>query len=101
MLPNLLGSPEFAGHKKAAEFSGIDYYFTHPYHSWERGSNENLNGLIRQYFPKGSDFSILTEQMIKQVEEKLNRRPRKRFLYQNPIFVMNQLLFNPNVAFIS
>ncbi len=92
---------EFAGHKKVAEFLGIDYYFAHPYHSWERGSNENLNGLIRQYFPKGSDFSILTKQMIKQVEGKLNRRPRKRFSYQNPIFVMNQLLFNQKVAFIS
>ena len=63
---------------------------------------KNLNGLIRQYFPKGSDFSILTKQMIKQVEGKLNRRPRKRFSsYQNPIFVMNQLLFNQKVAFIS
>ena len=48
---------EFAGHKEVAEALSIDYYFAQPYHSWERGSNENLNGLIRQYFPKGSDFT--------------------------------------------
>ena len=85
---------EFAGHEKVAEYLGIDYYFAHPYHSWERGSNENLNGLIRQYFPKGSDFSMISEERIKEVEFKLNTRPRKRFGYENPIFVMNQLLFN-------
>jgi len=91
---------EFAGHEKVAEFLNIDYYFAHPYHSWERGSNENLNGLIRQYFPKGSDFSNISEQRIKEIELKLNNRPRKRFQYENPIFVMNQLLFNPDVAFM-
>jgi len=85
---------EFAGHKEVAEFLNVDYYFARPYHSWERGSNENLNGLIRQYFEKGSDFSILTDQKIKEVELKLNSRPRKRFNYENPIFVMEKLLFN-------
>jgi len=85
---------EFAGHRDVAENLGIDYYFAHPYHSWERGSNENLNGLIRQYFKKGSDFTNLTDQRVKQVEVKLNNRPRKRYNYENPIFVMEQLLFN-------
>ena len=47
---------EFAGHEEVAETLGIDYYFAHPYHSWERGTNENCNGLIRQYFKKGSSF---------------------------------------------
>jgi|TARA_B110000116_G_C16639274_1_gene492114 IS30 family transposase len=47
---------EFAEHQTVAEKSYIDYYFAHPYHSWERGSNENLNGLIRKYIPKGTDF---------------------------------------------
>jgi len=92
---------EFAGHEKVAEQLSIDYFFAHPYHSWERGSNENLNGLVRQYFAKGSDFSRIAQIDIQTVENKLNNRPRKRFNYENPIFVMNQLLFNPKVAFVT
>jgi len=92
---------EFAGHQEVAESLSIDYFFAHPYHSWERGSNENLNGLIRQYFTKGSDFTNITEQRVKEVETKLNNRPRKRDKYQNPIFVMEQLLFNQKVAFVT
>jgi len=92
---------EFAGHKKVALINNIDYYFANHYHSWERGSNENLNRLIRQYFSKKSDFRIITNQRIKQIEEKLNNRPRKRFNYENPIFVMNKLLFNQKVAFVT
>jgi len=92
---------EFAGHQEVAESLSIDYFFAHPYHSWERGSNENLNGLIRQYFTKGSDFTNITEQRVKEVETKLNNRPRKRYKYQNPIFVMEQLLFNQKVAFVT
>lgn len=53
-------------------------YFAHPYHSWERGSNENANGLLRDYFPKGTDFSIISEEEILKVEYSLNTRPRKR-----------------------
>jgi len=92
---------EFAGHEQVAESLGIDYYFAHPYHSWERGSNENLNGLIRQYFTKGSDFSSLSDEYIKKIETKLNSRPRKRLGYQSPIFEMNKLLFNHKVAFVA
>lgn len=92
---------EFADHKRIAETLQIDYYFAHPYHSWERGSNENINGLIRQYFPKKTDFTLLTDKEIQNVETKLNNRPRKRFKYESPIFVMNQLLFNPKVALIT
>ena len=92
---------EFAGHKEVAEFLSIDYFFARPYHSWERGSNENLNGLVRQYFKKGSDFSSITDEQIKEVEFKLNSRPRKRFNYENPIFVMDKLLFNQKVAFMT
>ena len=92
---------EFAYHKKVAEELNIDHYFAKPYHSWERGSNENLNGLIRQYFKKSTDFDELTSVKIKEIENKLNSRPRKRFNYENPIFVMNQLLFNGDVAFVS
>ena len=92
---------EFAGHQEVAEALEIDYYFARPYHSWERGSNENLNGLIRQYFTKGSDFRSITEKRLAEVEEKLNNRPRKRFGFESPTFVMNQLLFNSEVAFMS
>jgi IS30 family transposase len=60
----------------------IDYYFASPYHSWERGANENLNGLIRQYFPKGSSFENITKEQVQEVENKLNDRPRKRFGYK-------------------
>ena len=56
---------EFAGHEQVAEDLSIDYFFAHAYHSWERGSNENLNGLIRQYFAKGSDFTKLTDERVK------------------------------------
>lgn len=92
---------EFADHKYVAEELGIDYFFARPYHSWERGSNENLNGLVRQYFKKSSDFESITQEQVKDVEFKLNQRPRKRFNYQNPIFVMDQLLFNDEVAFMT
>lgn len=92
---------EFAGHENVAEFLKIDYYFAHPYHSWERGSNENLNGLVRQYFKKGSNFENITDQRILEIENKLNNRPRKRHKYETPIFVMEKLLFNSEVALVS
>lgn len=92
---------EFAAHKDVAEQLGIDFYFARPYHSWERGSNENLNGLIRQYFKKSSPFETITKQRIKEIETKLNRRPRKRFNFENPTFVMEKLLFNHEVAFVT
>lgn len=84
---------EFAEHKLVTEQSSIDFYFAHPYHSWERGSNENLNGLIRQYFPKKSDFNLIDDQMIRDVQEKINSRPRKRFNFENPLAEMDKLLF--------
>ena len=65
-------------------------YFAHPYHSWERGLNENTNGLIRQYFPKGSDFSKLTPKEVQRVETLLNSRPRKCLAYQTPHDIFHQ-----------
>ena len=59
-------------------------YFAKPYHSWERGLNEHTNGLFRQYFPKGSDLSILSDTDVQRVEDKLNSRPRKILGYQTP-----------------
>jgi len=73
---------EFAHHVSVTQELDIGYFFANPYHLWERGSNENLNGLIRQYFTKGSSFLELTDQRISEVELKLNSRPRKRFNYQ-------------------
>ncbi|MDK2949000.1 MAG: transposase, family [Patescibacteria group bacterium] len=62
----------------------IDVYFANAYHSWERGSNENCNGLIRQFFPKGMSFDNITEEQVKKVERLLNNRPRKRLGYLTP-----------------
>lgn len=92
---------EFAEHKKITEECQIDFYFANPYSPWERGANENLNGLIRQYFPKKSDFSLISDKEIKRIETKLNNRPRKRFNFDTPLEMMDKLLFNTEVAFIT
>ena len=68
---------EFAHHETIAKGLGADVYFAHPYCSWERGINENTNGLIRQYFPKGTDFNQVTDKQVQWVMERLNNRPRK------------------------
>jgi|SRR5205085_219068 len=81
---------EFAAHEAIAEALAADFYFAHPYHSWERGLNENTNGLVRQYFPKGSDFTAITDQEVQAVAERLNERPRKTLGYQTP----NAVFFN-------
>ena len=80
---------QFARHETVTEALGIKFYFAKPYHSWERGSNENLNGLIRQYIPKGTDFDTLTREDILAIQEKINNRPRKRLAFSSPndIFV--------------
>lgn len=67
---------EFSEHERIAAGLGADIYFAHPYASWERGINENVNGLIRQYFPKGTDFNEVTDEQIAFVMERLNNRPR-------------------------
>ena len=58
--------------EKLAKELGIDFYFTHPYCSWEKGTNENTNGLIRQYFPKGTNFNLISQEMLDKVEKELN-----------------------------
>ena len=75
---------EFAGHAGIAAKLEAKIYFAKPYHSWERGLNEHTNGLVRQYFPKGSDFSTLTQADVQWVEDKLNSRPRKALGYKTP-----------------
>ena len=90
---------EFAGHKTIADKLKAKFYFAHPYASWERGLNENTNGLIRQYFPKGSDFTNITQKEINQVMNKLNNRPRKCLGIKTPNQVF--LGINPSVALTS
>ena len=75
---------EFAGHETMKEQLNADVYFAHPYHSWERGLNENTNGLIRQYFTKGSSFENITDDEVEAVMNKLNHRPRKTLNFKIP-----------------
>lgn len=87
---------EFAYHKEISHLLEIDFYFANPYHSWERGSNENLNGLIRQYIPKNTDFSLISNKTISKIQDDLNNRPRKRFNFESP-----NTIFNQKVAFMT
>ena len=75
---------EFANHEQIAERLKCDFYFAHPYSSYERGTNENTNGLIRQYFPKNRDFRTITDNEIIHAMKRLNNRPRKRLGYKTP-----------------
>ena len=68
---------EFAGHKAIAQALCAKFYFAHPYASWERGANENANGLVRQYLPKGADFTAVTDAELAHIMQRLNTRPRK------------------------
>jgi transposase, IS30 family len=81
---------EFAYHDLIKIDTKIDIYFAHTYSSWERGCNENFNGLLRQYFPKGMDACIITEDHVRNVEDLLNNRPRKRLNFLTPyqVFVL-------------
>lgn len=75
---------EFAGHQKISRKLDADFYFATPYHAWERGLNENTNGLVRQYFPKGMDFATITHADVRRVEDLLNNRPRKILGFRSP-----------------
>ena len=75
---------EFAKHADTSKKLGADFFFTNPYHAWERGLNENTNGLVRQYFPKGIDFTKITHSKIRDVEFLLNTRQRKSLNFQTP-----------------
>ena len=83
---------EMLGHKRFTIDTGIQVYFAHPGSPWERGTNENTNGLIRQYFPKGTDFAKVSRYQIKRVERRLNGRPRAVLEYEKPVEVINRLV---------
>ena len=90
---------EFAQHETIADRLKARLYFAHPYASWERGLNENTNGLIRQYFPKRHDFTTITQDQIDRVMDKLNNHPRKCLGMKTS----KQVFFgiNPPVALVS
>jgi IS30 family transposase len=83
---------EFADHQQIARSLHADFFFAHPYSSWERGTNENTNGLIRQYFSKSRNFSTITDEKVNLIMDKLNNRPRKSVGFKTP----NQIFFNHN-----
>ena len=79
---------EFAEHQKLTCGLGLEVYFTDAYASWQRGTNENTNGLLRQYYPKGTDFTQVSHREVARVEQLLNERPRKRLDYRSPVEVL-------------
>ena len=87
---------EMADYEALERRTGIRIYFAHPYHSWERGSNENFNGLLRQYFPKQASFAAVTQQQVDLAANLLNTRPRKRHGYVSPAELLQPYL---DVAF--
>lgn len=85
---------EFANHEQIAETLNLKFYFAHPYAAWERGTNENTNGLLRQYFPKHCDFQTVSNKDIDRATSRLNSRPRKALRFKIPF----EVLFNTTVA---
>jgi IS30 family transposase len=86
---------EMAQHARISVGAGIEVYFCDPHSPWQRGSNENTNGLLRQYFPRGTDLSIHSAEHLSYVADELNGRPRKRFGWDNPTNRLNTLLSAP------
>ena len=81
-----------ASHAKFSIATAIDVYFCHPRSPWQRGSNENTNGLLRQYFPKGSGLSDFSQQDLNKIANRLNTWPRKTLDFQTPNDKLNELL---------
>jgi len=89
---------EFAGHEKTAKNLKANFYFAHPYCSWERGLNEHTKGLIRQYFPKKTAFDKISKSDVQKVENLLNLRPRKILKFQTPLEVFKMARFDLSVV---
>jgi IS30 family transposase len=85
---------EFAYHEQIAETLNLQFYFAHPYAAWERGTNENTNGLLRQYFPKKQDFRRVSSKEIQTAMSRLNFRPRKSLRFKTPF----EVFFHSSVA---
>jgi IS30 family transposase len=88
---------EFAHHQQIAERLHLKFYFAHPYAAWERGTHENTNGLLRQYFPKKDDFQAVSHKQIEQAMSRLNFRPRKSLRFKTPF----EVFFHSSVALTS
>lgn len=88
----------FAYHETIAKALEVDFYFARPYHSWERGLNENTNGLLRHYFPKSMNLRKANYEKVVQAMDKLNRRPRKTLGYAAPYDLMQQSLLATKVV---
>jgi len=82
---------EMSMHQQLTKRLDMPVYFCDPYSPWQRGTNENTNGLIRQYLPKGTDLSLITQQQLTEIEFKLNNRPRKVLGFRTPLEVFNEL----------
>jgi IS30 family transposase len=91
---------ELCQHQRITAETGIAVYFADPYSPWQRGSNENINGLLREYLPKGTDLSTHTPAQLQAIEDELNDRPRKRFGYHTPAEQLAKLLEQDRVATI-
>jgi IS30 family transposase len=89
---------EMAEHELFTQETKIKVFFADPHSPWQRGTNENTNGLIRQYFPKGTDFSVITGREIQRVQDLLNDRPRKVLQFLKPNEVFPSLLTHQNIA---
>ena len=83
---------EFAYHESISAALDCAFYFSHPYSSWQRGSNENTNGLLRQYYPKNTNFKLVDDEQLRRVIDELNERPRKVLGFRTPIDLMNDQL---------
>ena len=83
---------ELSGHKQVAEATGLQVYFCDPHSPWQRATNENTNGLLRQYFPKGTDLSKHSKDDLNWVQDQFNDRPRKRLEYAKPSMLINDLM---------
>lgn len=87
---------EMAQHKLFTKNSKVKVYFAHPYSPWERPTNENTNGLIRDYFPKGTDFNLVTKKQLIEIQNQINERPRKTLEHESPLNTISRLYMNQN-----
>lgn len=84
--------PEHVSHQQVTQKTGIQVYFARPYASWQRGANEHANGLVRWYFPKGTNFDEVSQEDLKKVQDAINNRPRKSLGYKKPIEIFRSIL---------
>ncbi len=83
---------EFAGHEEIAEALEVEVYFAHPYSSWERGANENANGLLRQYVKKGTDLRTVSDDDIERAQRRINYRPKKCLGFKQPAVIFKEMM---------